>query len=498
MDTLIGEGSYGKVYQDPENLTSVFKEIKLWIHDSTNHDQFVFIETNIKELIFYQLLFLYYKKNYSNFSLSFLFNIKFSNILIPEKIEVHNNIARIYFENRGKILNDIKFTSYNQFHQIFKQLSQTVYELFDSNMTHGDLKPTNVLVKESSLQITLIDFGSICFFHNINITQPYQRCTIIYVSPEELIEQKYSIANDWWSIGVIMFEFIIEKSFIPSLMNFYKLKSTYIQQFIDEIFYNKKTKNFDSKQYLINFIKKLKQKHINHFIHSSLDSQFVKNHPILSTFDPSQIIEIKNLLEYLLTIDKIQRINNKQFIIKHFNLELIPNEYKNYTNIDIEQFKNLNINSYSQNIRKGFVDIIYHICSSKKIKKFGMDIFAHSIMLLDRFFIKVDINTLDKSINYPVICILCICMSAILLKGEYFRSNEVVKILEQLFQINVSHSDIELTLVFFLKQMNFAILNISPDLLINSNINYKQIYTILHDYTLLNENSLALYEVLVS
>jgi serine/threonine protein kinase len=500
MDTLIGEGSYGKVYRDHKNSASVFKEIKLWIHDTTNHDQFVFIENNFKELIFYQLLFLFYKQNYSNFSLSFLFNIKFTHILIPDKIEVHNNVAKIYFENRGTILNDIKFTSLNQFNQIFKQLSQTIYELFDSNITHGDLKPTNVLIKntngDNSLQVTLIDFGSICFFHNINITQPYQRCTIIYISPEELIEQKYSIANDWWSLGVIMFEFITEKSFIPSLMVFYKLNSKSIQQFIDEIFYNKKTKDFDSKQYLTLFIKKLKQKHIDYFIESQITPQLHSLSKLHMKDD--DITQLKSLIKYLLTIDKIERINNKNHIIKYFNLELILNEYINYANVDLERFKHLTINSYTESIRKGFIEIIYYLCSSKKIKKFGMDIFAHSIMLLDRFFIKLDINTLPKSINYPVICILCVCISAILLKGEYFRSKEIVQMIEQLFEITISHSDIEMTLIFFIKQMNYGLFNISPDLLINSNINYNQIYKVLQDYSLLNENSLALYELLTS
>ena len=488
---LIGEGSYGKVYRHSQNL--LYKELKLWIHDKTHSDNFIFIENNFKELIFYNLILLFYKEHYSNFTISFLLNVKFSHILIPDKIEVEGSVAKIFFEHRGTILNDIKFINFKQFFTIFKQLSQAIYELFDCNITHGDLKPTNILVDDKE-NVTLIDFGSVCLFHNINITNSYQRCTLVYVSPEELIEQKYSIANDWWGIGVIMFEFLTEKSFIPSLMVFYKLSNKMVQNFIDDVFYNKKKDDFNSKMYLTNFLKKLKQKHIDYFINSYIDSTTIKK--VSPSFTNEQLVECKTLLTSLLTLDKIERINNKQKIIKYFNLELIANECDNQSTNDLEHFKNLVIPHYSIELRKGFVDIIYYLCYSTKIKKFSQEVFAHSIMLLDRFFVKLDINTLQESINYPVICVLCVCLSSIVLKGEYFKSKEIVSIVEHLFEQKIEHTKIEATLIFFLKQMNLSIFNLSPDLLINSSINYKKVNQILKEYIVVNENSLALYELL--
>jgi len=488
---LLGEGSYGKVFKllptsssDPINPV-VYKEIKLWAYESPNSKNFIILENNLKELIFYKILFLYYKSNYSNFSISFLLNTKFPNIPIPSKVSFKKNFGYIHFDDYGTVLSESKFKSNQQFFNIFKQICSTVNSFFDSNISHGDLKPTNILVKETedpeNPQVTIVDFGSLCFFHNTNLINRYQRCTIVYTSPEELCQIKYSMANDWWSVGVIMFEFLSEKSFVPCFLLYSKYDDKTVQQFINHVFNNKKSPDFNAKSFLIQFFQNISQFHLNKFI-----DHYISNK------------DFANIIKLLLTLDNFNRIDNVKEVVSYFECHLQYNQYENMGNFQLKKYKEIEYPGYSNKERKGFVDILFYACQNNKYKKINLEIFGHAVMMLDRFFVKIYGDKKLELVKLDIISVLCLCLSSIILKGEFFKSNEIIYIIEDIYEIKYGSEDIENALTILLNVLNLALFNLSPDLLINSNIDYKLIYDVFSEYILLNETCLAIYEKLAS
>jgi serine/threonine protein kinase len=129
-------------------------------------------------------------------------------------------------------------------------------------MSHGDLKPSNILIDKNN-NVKIIDFGSVTFYHSKYLKNPYQRCTIFYASPEELIYEKYSIYNDWWSLGVIMYEFCTRKCFISTLFDYLKVNKTKMDLFL-EYAYTRNTDLFDNaKDFIVTFYSTVKTSNIN-------------------------------------------------------------------------------------------------------------------------------------------------------------------------------------------------------------------------------------------
>eukprot|EP01126_Amoeba_proteus_P000354 TRINITY_DN1010_c0_g1_i12.p1 TRINITY_DN1010_c0_g1~~TRINITY_DN1010_c0_g1_i12.p1 ORF type:complete len:233 (+),score=56.31 TRINITY_DN1010_c0_g1_i12:147-845(+) len=76
------------------------------------------------------------------------------------------------------------------------------------HIVHRDLKPENVLLDREG-HITIIDFN---VAHrcddNGNIANPKNKSvgTLPYMAPEMLSAEDHSVAVDWWSLGVLLFE----------------------------------------------------------------------------------------------------------------------------------------------------------------------------------------------------------------------------------------------------------------------------------------------------
>ena len=80
--------------------------------------------------------------------------------------------------------------------------------LHKNNILYRDLKPENILLDEVG-HIKLTDFGLSKIMNNIEKDKTYTVCgTPLYVAPEVLTGQGYDKLVDWWSLGVLLYEFL--------------------------------------------------------------------------------------------------------------------------------------------------------------------------------------------------------------------------------------------------------------------------------------------------
>ena len=140
---------------------------------------------------------------------------------IPNKIHMTCNLIKGYIEMNyyGEVLN-LKNLNNDLIYKYIIQLFNGIYFLHKNNISHGDIKPLNILMDNINHIIKIIDYGSVIFNHyeKLNNIKFNYRCTLYYISPEELKNNKYYISNDIWSLGCLLYELFTGKIFIESLL----------------------------------------------------------------------------------------------------------------------------------------------------------------------------------------------------------------------------------------------------------------------------------------
>lgn len=94
---------------------------------------------------------------------------------------------------------------------IVDQLINSLSVLHYYGIIHRDLKPDNVMIitKPKEIQLKLIDFGfSKVICKGELVKQPLG--TILYASPEMLLNKHYNDTIDLWSLGIILYQFVYE------------------------------------------------------------------------------------------------------------------------------------------------------------------------------------------------------------------------------------------------------------------------------------------------
>ena len=133
------------------------------------------------------------------------FNTRNSYILITEYCE------------EGELFDQVKNQlSETQIAVIFRQLLSGLAYLHSNNIVHRDLKLENILIHEIEkskttgedlFNIKIIDFGTARIFDKNNKPQSIVGSSY-YIAPE-VLRQKYNKECDLWSVGVILYMFIV-------------------------------------------------------------------------------------------------------------------------------------------------------------------------------------------------------------------------------------------------------------------------------------------------
>ena len=105
---------------------------------------------------------------------------------------------------------------------ITKQILVSLAYCHEKNLTHRDLKPQNVMMEDTSLNLKLIDFGFAKYYKPAALCDE-QLGTPIFMAPEIINGKKYDAKVDIWSLGIMVLMMLTGK--IPYKAN--SLESLY-------------------------------------------------------------------------------------------------------------------------------------------------------------------------------------------------------------------------------------------------------------------------------
>ena len=258
----------------------------------------------------------------------------------------HPNIVKIYefyestncfylineFCDQGELYNYINRSTLNeqQLAIIFYQVFSGLCYLHENNILHRDIKPENILIskKEKDLNsdeeyfwIKIIDFGTAKIFQK-GESEKKVVGSAYYIAPE-VLDQNYNEKCDTWSVGVILYMFLVSRAPFDGNNN-------------EEIMYSIRTKNYD------------------------------ENNPRLLTRSP----EIRDLIKNLLNRNIEQRFSAKEALnhewFKKFNGRKL---FGNFSKEEIEPFIN-NLFNYT-----------FH----SKIQQLVIAFLVHNMPITDKF-----------------------------------------------------------------------------------------------------------------
>ncbi len=450
----IGKGSYGIVTKNGNN---VIKTCKIFCYEE-HDDDFYLDDHSIREAIFYQTV---TKDRLIEKDSDGKIISKFYDLIPSVNVTIQHNHSLLFEMNYfGLTMNNFKYINKEKTITLFSFILHTLHSLHINGFSHGDLKPENILINIKTLKPTIIDYGSICFWHHSSIhPNSYQRCTLYYVSPEELSNVSYSDKNDMWSFGVILFEWITGLSFIRTLLKECGVSEKELEMFYEYTCNIKNDNAFNPTLYLTNFYNSIQYGQIFSCITKYIkDRDFIKviGHCLLK--DTNARCTASKLLE--------------SDIFKSYAYS-----YQNNIKNKEEKEEILIMNDIE---RENMHDLIWKWCETNH--KFSTSIYGHSIMLFDRLLLRI--NNTKQYIPYTVLALCCIVLSSMILKGNLIRASSIVMIHNDYIQnninnvntneINIKEIKYYLSLIFSISQ--FLLFNKSPDMILleeNIEINYK-------------------------
>jgi serine/threonine protein kinase len=430
---FLNKGAFGEVYLYDNKAYKISPIVKKK-QSPVKHN---LIDNTLREAVFY--IFLQNEDKTSNITSS-LFDRSPESIM---KAEVNLDGTKVILKMNyiPKTLSTIKYENKNQVKTIFYSLLQACEWLHQRSWSHGDIKPANILIGSNNYKTYLIDYTSIMFHSCYKMA--YQRCTLYYVSPEELLTCVPSPSTDIWSFGCVLFEFVVGYPFILGLMKHMETSTAIIDTFIEHI--NKNNESFNSHDFLVQFYSNIMYGNIHSFLMNT-----VKDRDILSVLCHCFFLDVKHrkTASWLLTNEKL--FNDKNHIIEKLDIETLHIEVNNIT----ESYTDVIHANVSFDDRQKLFKRCIQVIRLSDID-FNDDIFFHTIMLFDRACFR------NPEIDKEEAIIFSLFVSAIMLFGNALSLEDITTFVDQ------SILDTYINLLNFIFLLDFKVFNLSPDLYFN-------------------------------
>lgn len=114
-------------------------------------------------------------------------------------------------------------TNPNTSKKLFHQIVCLLYQLHAMNIYHRDLKLSNIIMDFDYKTVWIVDFGFSCFTNDPNTNRIQEVCGSHYMFSPELYEiynhnrgntsKELYIAQDYWCLGIILYEITFWKNF---------------------------------------------------------------------------------------------------------------------------------------------------------------------------------------------------------------------------------------------------------------------------------------------
>ena len=438
---IIGKGSFGTVLRLGNNKV---EKRSNWL--SFEPDDAFIVDNTLREAAFYQSI--KRMKNSSHQPFHFSKNL-------PESISNLADITRtdeVFTFNQdylGVCLSNFSLRKKSELWTIVYQIAQALDWFQQNNLSHGDLKPDNILVRieDEKIKASIIDFGSVCFFHSQKLNYHKSRCTLIYCSPEELDKNQYSIQNDIWSLGTIIFELVTGKIFAAEVF-----RSFGIDEDIIHIFINGKhgQTKVDFPSFLNSIYSQLNFSNINAIVQHHVKDQYTQHivlHCLLK--DPEIRITPSRLIGDLINSKKVNQIESSpkvgpENIIEPFELvEYQLMNHKDKMNVDLRKSCLIHFKHY---IDTGF----------------SPQVLGHSVMLFDRFNFRFG-EKIDH-LPFDVITFIFLTISSSILLGKTYSISKLAR------KVGITRKDFINYYGVIIDLLGWQLFNLSPDLIVLTKI----------------------------
>ena len=190
-NNLLGKGAFSTVYMGLNMITNTKVAIKtIPIKNFKNKNKKIKKEINILQDL-----------NHNNIC----------NLIDEFKYKKNHYIVLEYCQNNLHNLIKLKFSLSEKLTKRFMiQLSDALLYLQKKNISHRDIKPHNILIKNNNI-LKLTDFGLACAFN-----QRSKMKTIcgspLYMAPEIVNDEEYNSKIDLWSSGIVMYQMLFGKT----------------------------------------------------------------------------------------------------------------------------------------------------------------------------------------------------------------------------------------------------------------------------------------------
>lgn len=446
-DKCIGKGAYGEVYEYDGKAIKACQLFKV------DKGETLVIDNVLREATFYKYVDSARHASVSEKNVTeVIFDGAPEGVPRTTAVFMQDNMVFIQMPLLGSPLHKVAYVSKKVTVQIFVQVLEVCAWLHARQWSHGDLKPANILVRfeDSVPKVSVIDYGSIMFSSRFKLRS--QRCTLYYVSPEELLHSHASSKSDIWSVGAVLYEFITGIPFVIALMTLLHVSPEDIHLFKKHVNDGDKA-DFKSGEFLRGVYKSLMYGTVLKLVMDTVrdrDLSSILAHCLVidARARPSAVKLFKTQAALMPSLSLVENIGvSLKYNTCVDDLEGLSYRRMKHAGVDLDERKK---------IVQALVDQLQDLESE------GEDtVFFHALMLNDRLTFrgyKREETDIHRALNLA----LCIILSQSILQGQMFT----VEFVKSCLKVKVSSKYVHSTLQQLLGQLDLRLLNYSPDMLL--------------------------------